>query len=113
MFRLKRIEEKTNNTDKILKKNGKIKATFYLDSKNKKSKWEFTGSLKNNKPHGDCLIQSFASEFFGGNYSYNGKFIDGVANGKGVEKNLPYDLGTYTGDFKNNQRHGNGTFTFF
>ena len=114
MFRLKGIEEKTNKTDKILKKNGKIKATFYQIQTRKESKWEFTGSLKNNKPHGNCLIQSFTpGKFYGGNYSFNGEFIDGVANGKGEEKNLPYDLGSYIGDFKKNQRHGKGTFIFF
>ena len=104
--RLKSINDGSNSTDKIIKKGNKIKASFKF--------FEYIGTLKNNKPHGKGLIRGYDdSKFICGRYSYEGNFVNGIANGKGIEKNLPEDLGSYSGDFKNNRRHGNGTFTFF
>ena len=75
---------------------------------NKLYPWRYVGEVKNFIPHGKGKIISKDELFF------EGDILEGKANGKGVEKNTGlFGLGNYKGDFKNNLRHGKGTFTFY
>jgi|ETNmetMinimDraft_20_1059909.scaffolds.fasta_scaffold24953_2 hypothetical protein len=95
------------NKQRNLLKNKK-KVDVYNGDTISQSSWRYKGEIKNFLPHGKGKITSKEELFF------EGDFVEGKANGKGVEKNSGlWGLGNYKGDFKNNLRHGKGTFVFY
>jgi hypothetical protein len=63
----------------------------------------YSGRLKNNKPHD---LGTYTNDDF----EYNGKWVDGLKEGDGVETDLTTNE-VYRGTFLNGKRHGPGSIS--
>ena len=66
---------------------------------------KYIGQFNEGKLHGSGVFTNKKG------YSYDGEWVDGVKNGYGIEKNKKGYF-YYKGQFKNNQRNGNGKMTY-
>jgi len=63
----------------------------------------YEGRLKNNKPHDQ-------GSYVNNDFEYNGKWVDGLKEGDGVETDL-YTNEVFTGTFLKGKRHGTGSIS--
>ena len=77
-----------------------------IEFKNCICKGNYTGGIKNNKPHGNGSLIMDGDIYL----EYHGMFKDGLFQGHGVLDIGDGDILNYNGDFKEGKYHGCGTY---